>query len=403
MRRLFIICIIVLFFLMTGCGRKEIDVMEGVNVKVTGINGEGTACITGTYGWLDQIEEEMEEEHNIKKGNLARASILKNMVKYTLEPSSGLYNGDEIILRVDYDNQAAAKYGYYFTGTGRTVYISGLKMQESIDLFEDIEVLFDGTAPEGVAHLDQNFKIFHTIPVTYDIVPDTGLRNGDIVTVNAKTDVDAMKHEGFTPESVQKTFLVNGLNKYLTSSAELDMGIKEKVYTEGESLIRRLLLPGEKNESNLKYCNLTERACKNDGNTELYQTYQDAEMAALNPSLFLNHEPLEFEKDPTICPVHLYIFTAGESMMTDNSDERHKLILVYEMKISDNVVGEASIYVPVEISGLQMDNTGAILEDSLNMKILENYGFSWERIYQELIIQEKNGWSVENVNISIVN
>ena len=42
---------------LTGCGKTEIDVMEGLELKFDGVDGYGTARIADSYVWEDAAME----------------------------------------------------------------------------------------------------------------------------------------------------------------------------------------------------------------------------------------------------------------------------------------------------------------------------------------------------------
>ena len=42
---------------MTGCGKTEIDVMDGLTLEFNGVDGQGTARIADEYFWEDAAFE----------------------------------------------------------------------------------------------------------------------------------------------------------------------------------------------------------------------------------------------------------------------------------------------------------------------------------------------------------
>ena len=137
---------------LTGCGKTEIDVMEGLELKFDGVDGYGTARIADSYVWEDAameaagFDEEKMTDENI--GDMFRGmAAIEEAVSYEVYPSGELSNGDEVTVKATVDNESVEDYKIQFTGTEKKFIVEGLKELEEVDLFENVDVEFQGIAP----------------------------------------------------------------------------------------------------------------------------------------------------------------------------------------------------------------------------------------------------------------
>ena len=93
---------------------------------------------------------------------------------------------------------------------------------------------FDGVAPNGYAYVEGNPSASAAQQFGYELDKSEGLSNGDTVTVTAcmydeddPTDY-CLRAYGMVPESLTKTYTVNGINSYIKEISEIsDESLKE--------------------------------------------------------------------------------------------------------------------------------------------------------------------------------
>ena len=69
-------------------------------------------------------------------------------VNVELSKYSELSNGDKITVTYKYDNEKAKKVGIKFKGKKEKITVKGLKKVKTVDIFKDLELKFEGTAPD---------------------------------------------------------------------------------------------------------------------------------------------------------------------------------------------------------------------------------------------------------------
>lgn len=87
----------------------NIDVTSNIQISYTGVNGNATAEVMETAGDINQ-----------------RTQALLDTVNYTVEPNTGLSNGDTILVSATYDEKIAAQYHYNVINAQKEIVVEGL-------------------------------------------------------------------------------------------------------------------------------------------------------------------------------------------------------------------------------------------------------------------------------------
>lgn len=130
--------------------------------------------------------------------------------------------------------QPGSVYGYKLKYEDIEVKAEKLEEAKTFDPFEGIQVTFDGVAPNGYAYVEGNPSASAAQQFGYELDKSEGLSNGDTVTVTAcmydeddPTDY-CLRAYGMVPESLTKTYTVNGINSYIKEISEIsDESLKE--------------------------------------------------------------------------------------------------------------------------------------------------------------------------------
>lgn len=144
---------------------------------------------------------------------------------------SDLSNGDRIDLRV-------VPHMGNLTDQGRIAYevrlsfrVQGLLPMTSVDLFEDLVLVFDGISDQGLVSFDTSRLPADWVeagesaqaPVSYIASPAWGLSNGDMVQVEAVVDQAWFWDRGLSPEDLLKDYQVQGLKEYPRHLDQVDL------------------------------------------------------------------------------------------------------------------------------------------------------------------------------------
>ena len=109
-----------------------------------------------------------------------------------------------------------------------------LAFPRTADPFPGVSVTFSGMSGEGTAKLHNSGQgdAEYADMVRYEIKPETGLSNGDVVTVKANAPI------GWRFEPAEKQFTVEGLTAWVLDTSQLDGDNLAAIHANTERLVR---------------------------------------------------------------------------------------------------------------------------------------------------------------------
>lgn len=229
---------------LTGCGKKQIDVMEGIELEFNGVNGYGIAYIADEYAWEDEALEAAGLAKGIDSDNDSEAVraikgvfTIESAVKYEISPRDNLSNGDEVTVTVKVNNESVEDYKIEFTGKEKKFTVEGLKEVEEIDLFKGVEVKFEGFAPYVKATLStQNAN--NVVYVNYSIDKRENLTAGDTVVVTAEYDAEGLLQRGYIAVADTKEFVLSECDRYVMELADIPSETVDKMNKQFDDAFR---------------------------------------------------------------------------------------------------------------------------------------------------------------------
>lgn len=230
--------VLILFMLtLTGCGTKKIDVMETVTLSYSGVDGYGTANIENAYDWEQEAFEKAGIESIDDFSSLGGALTIEMAVSYEVSPNENLSNGDEITVKATINNEAVEQFDMKFIAEEKKFTVQGLPEVQYVDLFENIDVDYQGIAPNITATVaDANTDCY--VQTRYILDKNNNLNKGDIVTVTAEYDKDKLLEAGYVSKSDTKEFEVANVAKYVTELSEIPENVLEKMKSQMEDAMK---------------------------------------------------------------------------------------------------------------------------------------------------------------------
>ena len=222
---------------MTGCGKTKIDVMEDLEVAFSGVDGYGTAAITNEYDWEEEALEAIGGSDPEDVSFLGDMMKIESAVSFEISPSEGLSNGDTVTVKVSVDNEKIKKYRVAFKAGEKKFTVEGLKEIEQLDLFENVDVEFQGVAPYVKASI-KNESGGAPVYVGYTLDKSENLTVGDAVTVTAEYDENRLLEQGYTVGEETKEFVVPECDRYVTRLAEIPEEMTGKMNKQFEDALR---------------------------------------------------------------------------------------------------------------------------------------------------------------------
>ncbi|MDO5120789.1 MAG: hypothetical protein Q4D46_01800 [Erysipelotrichaceae bacterium] len=222
--------------------KKTINLEDYVMMpSYTGLNGEASIeKIELDQTTLEKKVHEIlgEDEYVDMYDLVSRISLGYN------QNLDSLSNNDEITVTLNYDKSALKNaFKINFTGTEKVFVVAGLLDYVDMDPFEDLSILFEGTAPLAKVNkfVSDNpifsYGKFYALKVNGKDANGALMDIGDVLTIELSDDgVKAMKDRGFVPSnmSVSYTLSKTDVNWYLTSASELQEATFEKLKAQGK-------------------------------------------------------------------------------------------------------------------------------------------------------------------------
>lgn len=238
-RNTVIICLLMLMVLLTGCGKKKIDIMEGLTVSFEGYDGYGTAKLENEYSW----EAEAFEAAGIKNidgfDSLGNALNIEMAVQYEMNPVSKLSNGDQVVVKASINETMLEGYKFQLLSEGEKTYtVTGLKEIEEVDLFENIDIEFSGIAPYVKAEIiDSNTDPYPGVK-RYILDKENNLKVGEKVILTVEYDEEKLHMAGYSAAVDKKEYVIPELDRYVMSIKEVPQDTLDKMSQQFEDALQ---------------------------------------------------------------------------------------------------------------------------------------------------------------------
>lgn len=239
---------LVTMFGLTGCGKTTVNLNEYVTINVEGYDSMGTASYEFDY---DAFENDYSGKikFNSKNGNdysklgllmgaTTEEMLLDVCVSQKLDKTSGLSNGDKVILKWDCEDVMAEE---YFNATLKysdiEYTVSDLEEVESFNPFDYVTVSFSGISPKGTVTINPDYNQSEIQYVTFTADRTSGLKTGDMIAITAKISgsVDSfVENFGCVLGKTEETYTVDGLASYISDVSD----IPEDMYNKMDAQLR---------------------------------------------------------------------------------------------------------------------------------------------------------------------
>ena len=273
----FVALIAVVLIIVTAKPTIKLD--DYLSFEVNGYDGYGRATVV--IDW-DGIEEKYGDKLSFTSqventyGIITPMDILKSCISVQLDNTRELSNGDVIAYtwNVNEDLYTYVKCKTKYSDDSYTV--AGLTEVGTFDAFADFEVTFSGISPN--ARLDYNYYGSQLSVYNFSCDNTYGLKNGDVVTftiTNSDIEYYAINF-GMIPDSLEKQYVVSGLDEYVGSYKELTGEFIANLKSETEDTIYAYVANSYNSTSSLTdltYAGYILNSSKDNGSNELYIIY----------------------------------------------------------------------------------------------------------------------------------
>lgn len=219
------------------------------------------------------------------------------------DKTRNLSNGDVVTYTWDGVNEQTKKeaeelFGVKIKCSDVTYKVSGLTAVNTFDAFDGVEVEFDGISPDGSATVNTLPTAEAAKSLYYTLDEQYNLANGDTVTVTVHSNrddfSDCIEKYGAIPAATEKTYTVEGLKEYITSTDGLTDSVLVSLQNQAEDVLNAYIAKSWDSEcvtlkgmSYLGYYILTPK------NKDNYGVYQDV---IILPYQVTSHNHFEDDK-----------------------------------------------------------------------------------------------------------
>lgn len=224
--------------------RSTINLNKYITIETTGYDGYGRTsvqidweAIEQKYGNKISFTGQAQKEYGEWIGMITPMDAIEECINVSLDHTDKLSNGDVISYTWNVDEEISKYVKCKLKYKDDTYTVAGLEEVGTFDAFADLEVVFDGISPNGVAHL--NYSGAELSSYDFYCEKSYGLRNGDQIVVSINEDQIEYYAEslGMVPTSLENTYMVEGLDEYMESFADIPADFVEKLKSEAEDTI----------------------------------------------------------------------------------------------------------------------------------------------------------------------
>ena len=216
--------------------KTTLDMKDYLQVRYSGMDTVGAADVQ--LDWMSLDSDALGDSPSF----LTDSILLESAIRVEAAPTEGLSNGDTVTVTVTCDEATAERYKLKLINTTVDFTVSDLPEGIETDVFADMEVTFEGTAPNGTAVVSNRSEGPFVKSVSFVIEPSNGLSNGDTVTVTARYNEQNAQDQLRVISQDTITVKVSGLDEYVTSYDQLDEDTLEAVSAQARDVINTQLL-----------------------------------------------------------------------------------------------------------------------------------------------------------------
>ena len=215
-----------------------VDPFEDVELKCEGYEGIGTATLVNNSEneLLKGFTYKMNKNDNLKNGMIVDVTIM---------------DGDNELGENDYLDE----YGIVFSKTKKGLVVEGLSDVNEVELFDEIDVMFEGANRHGIPVIKNNSVDEEFQNLKFAVDKNENLCNMDYVKVTI-TDENGNNpnkyladNYGVKLKTLEKSFQVLGLREYATKASEVPEATMNEMQSQAADKINSYAAKNYKNDS----------------------------------------------------------------------------------------------------------------------------------------------------------
>ena len=207
-------------FALFAKAKPVIDLRDFMTIEAVGADGHAHIVIDADKAALAEKIAKISGDPD----------LAENIGNPTAEPGEGLKNGDTVMIVWKMPEGLAEECGALFSGEKTEYAVSGLEDVQSVDIFDDVTVTFEGIAAKGKVTIS-----CEKYDLKFEASKSKSLTNGEKITVTATalqgedTKEFLMEQYGIEPVSLTKEYEVSGLSSYIKRLGNIPQDIVDQM------------------------------------------------------------------------------------------------------------------------------------------------------------------------------
>ncbi len=227
-----VVCIVALTLIYAYVNRNTVRISNYIRIQYTGANhyaqAEGVIDTDKLYKMLAGKEKNMEKLTAYRK--------LVDSI-YVQIDQNNISNGDEVQVKVLYDEDAAQNAQIELADTTYKAKASGISEGTKVSLFEKVEVVFAGMSPEAYIKVTNRWDDAYL--GSLEFVPDKNskIAIGDVIHITCSANMEELGKHGYVVTQDSLDYTVSQLNSY-ANITDIDAAVVQNIANEAMQTIQ---------------------------------------------------------------------------------------------------------------------------------------------------------------------
>lgn len=242
-----ILLTVLIIVLAVNGSYNKLDMKKAVTIEYMGLNSNGKAVVNIDDEYIadfasdvlgidpeDLEDADLEDLYSSKTSSKYKKAFklaaLLDTIEIECTPNENLSNGDEVTVKVDYNEDKFKDNKIKLKNTEYKVKVEGLSDGTEYDVFKDVKLSFRGVSPDLSVSIDTTeCDEFVQRNVSFYLDNSYSVKNGDVITLTASVNESAAESNEYIIRETTKQYTVSGQAEYISSIEGIDMSA---VYTE---------------------------------------------------------------------------------------------------------------------------------------------------------------------------
>ena len=232
-----------------GSGTAKAELNEKLGIKLAEDNGMGDLVGHNTNNGADLADLLTYASANLE--DIMNIYNAVSSIKLHLDKEENLKNGDSVTVTYTVDVEKAKAAKAEFIAEPMTVTVSGLDEIKEVDPFEDLQLSFEGTAPNAYASYSYKSTEEWSGLIYFELDKTDGLKEGDniVVRLEGYDENTFAERYGVKFSQTEKTYPVENVDAFLTENKDLEPAALDIMKSATEGYVKEYFEEGSRKDA----------------------------------------------------------------------------------------------------------------------------------------------------------